>query len=214
MGTTNRKKIYSAISFALSLLIFAFALGVFISALQARSQNRPVALFGYSFAVVVSGSMYPEIDVGELIIIRSCGIADITVGENAVFIGLEGEFKDKCIVHKVIEIGEEGGETRLVTKGVNNPVADDLPVTSSNFIGKEVYHSAVLGAIMVFLQNPINWLYLLVIVAAVAVLIRQAIKIIKYAKSKKDLPTAGSGSADSTEGAENPQVVHTLFLMA
>lgn len=192
MEKNNKKHILSIVGFCLSLIIFAFALSVFVITLNARAKNRPTELFGYSFAIVATGSMYPEINVGEMIIVKSCDISEISVGENAVFVGLSGDYKDKCIVHKVEKIETVEDETtgidsvHLITKGVNNPEADFEPVTSSNFIGKEVYHSAVLGAIMQFLQNPINWLYILVLLITLFVIIYAIKRIVKYCKQQKN----------------------------
>lgn len=192
-SVSKRKRIISIISFALSAIIFALALSVFIITLTARSQNRPAVLFGYSFAVVVTDSMVPEIDVGELIIIRSCGIDEIAVGENAVFVGLEGEYKDKWIVHKVIEKtkAEYSGETftELTTKGVNNPVADENKVTSANFLGVAVYHNAALGGLFTFLQQPMNWVYILVIVVVMVIAVSQVVRIVKIVKTRKRDPS-------------------------
>lgn len=185
----KKSKTLSLISLFVSLLIFGCALAVFITTLVARSQNRPAVLFGYSFALVVTDSMEPEICVGDLIIVKSCGIEQMKVGQNAVFMGLSGDYKDKCIVHKIESITEENGEISLVTKGVNNPIADPDPVTRQNFLGIAVFNSAPLGAVLYFLQQPINWLYILIIVVAIAVIITQSIKIIKYIKNKRNNET-------------------------
>ena len=191
MEKSKKKRVISLISFCLSLFIFAFALTVFIVTLNARAKNRPAELFGYSFAIVLTGSMYPEIKVGEMIVVKSCDIGEIAVGENAVFIGVDGDFKDKCIVHKVVEVQSvadiSGGQgVQLITKGVNNSEADFEPVTASNFIGKEVYHSAALGAILSFLQTPANWLYIIVLIIVAVVIVCSIKRIVRYAKNSKN----------------------------
>lgn len=188
---SNKKRWRSAISLAVSLIIFSFALSVFIITLNARSKNRPAEIFGYSFAVVVSNSMYPEIKIGDLIIVKSCEIEQMAVGQNAVFIGDVGNLHDQCIVHRVEEINpitDSAGNlcgVSLVTKGIANDLPDENQVYASNFIGREIFHSSALGSIFSFLKKPLNWLYILVILIAMAVIIGQIKRIVKIRRQQK-----------------------------
>lgn len=201
MAKSKTKKILSIVSVVISAIIFLFAISVFILTLQARSKNRPVELFGYSFAIVVTDSMEPEIMVGDLITVRICDIDDVKVGDNVVFLGVNGEYKDKFIVHKVIEVYEENGETKLHTKGVNkkNLGADPDPVTSDNFIGQELSNSAALGAIVTFLKQPLNWLYIAVILIVIFVIVTRIIRIVKYVKLHKHGEEPPSDGSDKKE---------------
>ena len=186
MEKSKGKRIFSIVSVVISSLIFVFALTVFIITLTARSKKRPVELFGYSFAIVVTDSMEPEILVGDLIFVKSCSINDIKVGDNAVFIGTYGSYKDKCIVHKVIGTStNENGEFCLITHGINNPESVTEEVVARDFIGREVKNSSALGKIFVFLKQPLNWLYILVILIAIFVISGQTVKLIKHFKNKK-----------------------------
>lgn len=191
MEKTTKKRVLSWINFILSAAIFALALYVFITSVSARSHNDRAEIFGYSFAIVATGSMYPEIKVGDLIIVKSCDITEIAEGQNAVFIGLSGEFKDKSIVHKVIAIepSSDGTGIQLRTQGVNNDFEDDDPVTAANFIGREIFHSTVLGVIVTFLQNPLNWVYLLVFVLAISFVVMQSVKVARIIKNKNKKET-------------------------
>lgn len=187
-----KKKVLSWISFGVSALIFAFALTVFIVSITARSKNRQAEFFGFSFAVVVTDSMAPDIKAGDLIIVKSCDITEMKVDQNAVFIGLPGgEFEGKNIVHRVVGIydviDEETGEKTgicLETWGISNPEIDDDFVYADNFIGREVFHSTFLGAIMVFLKKPLNWVFVIVFLVAVSIGVKQGIKILKLVREK------------------------------
>lgn len=195
---TTKKKVLSWISLILSAAIFAFALSVFIIVIRARSRGGRAELFGYSFAIVATDSMYPEIKAGDLIIVKSCKITEIKEGQNAVFIGLSGEYKDKSIVHRVVgvyhDVTDESGkqiDVCLETWGINNgsaenPLYDKDFVYADNFIGREVFHSTALGTTVLFLQRPVNWIYVLVFVLAISFAITQGIKIIKIIKNKKN----------------------------
>lgn len=206
MDKPSKKRILSLISFIVSAAIFAFALSVFIISFKARSKNRPAEFFGYSFAVVVTDSMSPQINVGDLIIVKSCDIMEMKVKQNAVFVGVSGSFKDKCIVHQVVgvydDIDENGVKSGvyLQTWGINNLDYDDDFVYAENFIGREIFHSKTLGAIMVFLREPLNWIYVLVFMLAISFVVHQSVKIIKHFKNKEvEQPTTESAAPEITE---------------
>lgn len=187
MAKTNNKKVLSRISLILSVVMFALALIVLVTSITAHARNDRVQLFGYSFAVVVTNSMYPEIKAGDLIIVKSCNISEIELDQNAVFKGLSGDFKDLSVVHKVVGIQEDDEVgIQLRTKGVNNGKEDDDLVTAANFIGREVFHSTALGNIITFLKNPINWVYVLVFVLAISFVVMQSVKIFKMVKNKNN----------------------------
>ncbi|MCH5163802.1 MAG: signal peptidase I [Clostridiales bacterium] len=193
MEKPNKKQVYSLVSLVLSVAIFGLALYVFITSVSARSKNGQAEIFGYSFAIVVTDSMSPEIKVGDLIIVKSCDITDIKEGDNAVFLGLNGTFKDKRVVHRVVGVYEGVNEIGdksiyLETWGISNPKYDDDYVYSTNFIGKEIFHSTFLGAIMSFLRVPINWLYLVIIFGVIYFAVKQSKNIIKLVKDKGQKP--------------------------
>lgn len=205
MAKPTKKKVLSWISFGVSAIIFAFALSVFIISITARSRGGRAEIFGYSFAVVATNSMYPEIKAGDLIIVKTCGITSMAEGENAVFIGISGEYEGKYIVHKVVAIEEaEGGGIALRTKGVANDLEDEELVTAENFVGKEVHHSTVLGSIMVFLQQPLNWVYVLVFLLAIGFAVSRGVKIVKLVKEKKKKEKAGEKAQSASPADEDP----------
>ena len=91
-------------------LIMLFALGTF--------NVKPVA--------VLTGSMNPSINEGDLLIISKCSIETVKP-----FDIVEFEVRNYSIVHRVIRIENN----RLVTKGDNNLSIDKERVTSDNLTG-------------------------------------------------------------------------------
>ncbi len=169
---------------AVSAVIFAMAVAVFAVVLIARSQNKEASFFGYSFAVVVTDSMEPEIMTGSLIIIKNCEISADLVGENVIFISRSGTLEGERIVHKVIESFSEDGEIYLVTKGVKNEVADTEPVTAENFVGVCVGVSYAAGVVVSFLAS--YGVPLAIAIIAVPIIVRQVIVIVKTLKSSDE----------------------------
>lgn len=110
--------------FLITLFSLMFSLGVF--------SIKPV--------VILTGSMKPSINEGDLLIIENCQIEDIDV-EDIIEFGVE----DYRVVHRVIKISKSGNGISLVTKGDNNIKEDKLPVTSDNLIGCFKYRIPYLG---------------------------------------------------------------------
>lgn len=98
--------------------------------------------FGVASAAVVSGSMEPEINVGDVVIIRaqdSYGVGDVISFSNG-----DGTYT----THRVRSVREDGYETR----GDANNVSEE--VNKSAVVGKVVLVIPGLGAAAAFLQTP------------------------------------------------------------
>lgn len=110
-----------------------------------------ISLLGKSFYIVYSGSMKPEIDVGELLVVSR----KKEYKENDII-----TFKrdGKTITHRIIKIGEE-----IITKGDNNNV-EDSPIKNENIIGKVIYHSKTLGIIYMVFLKPFILIYMLILI--------------------------------------------------
>lgn len=92
-------------------------------------KDKVTKVFGYGFLVVLTGSMEPEIETGELVIIKETNnyeINDIVTYET-----------DKLLVtHRIIDIDDN----RYICKGdANNE--KDLKISYNQIIGEVVYHS-------------------------------------------------------------------------
>ncbi len=132
------KKILKNISFVVTTILLIFALLLVILSTIAKKNNKMFSIFGYSYSVVATPSMTPEINVGEIIIIKKLDYDDYLktaqVGQDVVV--YQSKKYNIYIVHKLYEITEEG----LVLKGVNNPSPDDEIVNQQNFHGIVVSH--------------------------------------------------------------------------
>lgn len=127
-----RKWIASAI---VLLLTIVFAAGFF--------SIKPV--------VILTGSMKPLINPGDMVIIKKCSISDIKVGDI-----VEYSMGDYSIAHRVISIYYNAGEASLITKGDANKATDKNPVTSVQLIGRLEYNIPYVGYPAYFLRNMVN----------------------------------------------------------
>ena len=180
---TQRSRAGAVIRFVASVLMFLLVAATFFEVVSARRAGRVPTFFGYSFSVVVTGSMEPDIKVGEFLVVKQTAIEDVSEGDDILFTARSGAIAGERVVHRVIEVGSDSGGIYLRTKGTNNPVADADYVRADNYIGKAVAHSAVVGAIVSFFSNSYTIVAVIMLFAA-PFIVKQIIKIIKIAKSE------------------------------
>ena len=188
MTKSKIKKIFSVAGTVLTVLLIAFTAYIVVSVIIARVKNTDVSLFGYSFGVVLTNSMEPEISPGDLIIFGHDNIDEVKVGDNIVFKAGDGfseKIKGQNVVHRVqsIEILPDGS-VEITTRGINNLNDDEYPVTSENFVGICIYHSTAWGNFFTFMIN--YGFIILIVVVALPFIISQIIKIVKLSKSKDE----------------------------
>lgn len=85
--------------------------------------------------IVLTESMSPEIESGDLIICRSIDAEDIKEGDVISFYDPAGN-GTSVVTHKVIEIINEDGALSFRTQGINNNTEDRLPVPAEKVIAK------------------------------------------------------------------------------
>ena len=108
-----------------------------------------VGLFPFQPSVVLSGSMRPVMDAGDVVIIAKIPTDTIEVGDIIQF-----RMPEKItIMHRVIEIQETGGAKSFITKGDDNDAPDIDPVIPGNVIGKVVFTVPKIGWAAIVVKN-------------------------------------------------------------
>ena len=117
-------KIFKTIvDIVLTVLVIAFVLVVCLQ----RFSNNEISFAGYRMFTVVSGSMLPEYEIGDVLISKEVDPSTIKVGDDVSYLGKSGTFKDKVVTHRVIKIDEDvDGKTVFHTKGLANLIEDPI----------------------------------------------------------------------------------------
>ena len=134
----NFKKIRDSITTIMALLTLAFAL----SLLGCR-------LLGYQVYNVISGSMAPCYQIGDLLYVKTVAPEEVSIGDPITFV-----LNEDLVVatHRVIDID---AENRLfTTKGDANRDPDATPVHFNNLIGVPQFRLPLLGYVSIFVQHP------------------------------------------------------------
>ena len=125
-------RLFNVLKYILIITIIV-ALSFFVLLIaDIRSHPEEIkSVLGYIPMTVVSGSMSPELNIGDLIFVKETVPERINKNDIISF-----RFEDnRIITHRVVEIERKFHGLRIVTKGDANQEADDWIVSGENLIG-------------------------------------------------------------------------------
>lgn len=164
----------------IKVVVWIFVLLVIFVILVQRIFNNQVSIGSYRMFTVVTGSMEPVYNVGDVVISKEVDPSTIKKGDDVVYLGEKDDFKDKIVTHRVIKIEKKEGDYYFTTKGVANEYSDPV-ISSDQIYGKVVYRPVVLSFLSGVLNTRLGF-YLLIFVP-VAFLI--FLEILDYIKRKE-----------------------------
>lgn len=124
-------------------------------------------VLGYRFYIVLTGSMEPTIDVGDIVIVKEILKEQVEVNEIITF---RSKNTRNITTHRAIEIINISGDIKYITKGDANNVQDPSLVDGELLVGKVVKVIPRIGIIIGWIKK--NLKIILVIVVATFILIR------------------------------------------
>jgi len=109
--------------------------------------------FGTQPSVIYSGSMRPNLEIGDVVFVSDINLEEIKVGD---IIQFKTENMILPIVHRVYEINEEDGNLFFITKGDDNDNPDIDPVIPQNIIGKVTFTIPKIGWISIGIKEMLK----------------------------------------------------------
>lgn len=95
-------------------------------------------------------SMYPQIQPGSLLFVKHIDVNQVRAGEVIVF---NAPWENGTLfAHEVINITYSNGHEFFVTKGINNPAKDPLPVPSRDLVGQVYFTLPYVGYVLIYSQ--------------------------------------------------------------
>ena len=169
MAEKNRKdkRAIKAIGSVLRIVLTVIAsiiLGINVYMLNAKrlAGNQLPMPFGYGAAIVMSGSMSPALEVGDLVIVKEVSEEgtvrqeDLSSGDVIVY-----EDGDSYVIHRIIEKNEP--DKIFITKGDYNNSAD-APVSFRQVKGVLFQSIPGAGDVLLMMRNPLFIVFLIVLV--------------------------------------------------
>lgn len=108
-------------------------------------------ILGIGVTTVLTGSMRPAIDPGDLVITSMSAASSISVGDVVVV-----NSGDVPIAHRVVEVRLISGLNRLTTKGDANALIDTDPimVSANRDVPRVIWRVPAVGSTLAFLASP------------------------------------------------------------
>lgn len=121
------KKILSILKKLVDIAITTFVILFVVVVCLQRFSNNEFSLFNYRIFSVVSGSMVPMYNVGDVLISKEVEPNEVEIGDAVSYLGESGSFKGKVITHQVVDI-EKNVDDEFVfhTKGLANIIEDPI----------------------------------------------------------------------------------------
>ena len=123
---------------------------------------------GYCPLIVQSGSMEPEIGIGDLIICKQIDIDQVKKGDVIAFFDPASN-KNSVLTHRVVEVINEDGTFFYRTKGDANNAEDRELVSSDKLVGVYQFKLSGAGNVAMFMQTPAGLIICVVLPLALLV---------------------------------------------
>ena len=168
------KKILKHIGKMIYIFLFVMLIILIIFAVVQKTSDNRKSIGGIKIFTVITGSMIPVYDIGDVLIVKEILPEEIKVDDDIVYQGEKGSFKGKTITHRVISIKKkDDGNYGIITKGVAN-LSQDPEINQTQVLGKVIFKVPIMSFILKIITNIYVWMFIPVII-----LIRKNIKKIR-----------------------------------
>ena len=151
------------------LVIICLIVAAVIILQKVTASNKSIA--GYRIFRVITGSMEPEYDIGQVVISKEVDPNSIKVGDDIVYLGTYGEYSGKIIMHSVVGIDKEAnGNLNFHARGLHSSSVEDPQIKDSQIYGVVKFKSKIL-TVLYKLATNIYSLFVIVLVLALNVFI-------------------------------------------
>ena len=161
------KKEKSAVKTLLTLgkvLLTTSLILILIVILVQRFSRNDLSIGGFRVFSIVSESMSPDYEIGDILISKDVEISEINVGDDLTYKGTDGDMAGLVITHRVIEVfEEENGKFHFLTKGISNELADP-EITEDQVYGKVIYRTVLFSFLGRLMSNMVIYYMAFVII--------------------------------------------------
>ena len=148
-------KVFKKILSILGTILLVILLAVVVVMFNARLSGEAPSVFGYQVFRVSSGSMEPELMIGDVILIKEAEPQDIQKGDIVTYKGEEGDLDDKFITHKMIEDPQlVDGRYVFHTQGIYDGAVPDPDWYEDQLLGEFVCKIPFIDSVYSFFLKP------------------------------------------------------------
>ena len=171
----KRKKIIITIVYIILIPLLIYNVTLIVKSLI--QPNKTPDFFGYKTYVIVSGSMEPNLNIGDVVLVKKVDESELNANDIISF--RQGQ---NVVTHRISQIKNEYGEKVYITKGDNNNTEDSGSIDYSYIEGKVCSSIKGIGKIVIFFQGKLS---ILLIVTFFYIYLAQSNKISKRKENRK-----------------------------
>lgn len=143
----KKNKVIRVVMAISNVLVGIILVGFIVVVCLQRFSDNKISFFNYRMFTVISGSMEPRYNIGDVLISKDVDKSTIKVGDTISYLGRNGDFKGKVITHEVISIEtDSNGKYVFHAKGLANLVQDPI-VYEEQVYGVVIYKTVILSII-------------------------------------------------------------------
>ncbi len=109
-------------------------------------------LVGYKTMVVLSGSMAPTLDIGDVVIDKTINVLDVKIGDVITF--RDPNHSKRTVTHRVRAISVEDGNVIFTTRGDANTGNESWVIPATGRIGRVDFRIPKLGYVLGWAWSP------------------------------------------------------------
>lgn len=162
-------------------VLFVFTVLILLVVVIQRLSNNNLTFGGYRMFNIISESMVPEYNIGDILLAKEVLPEELKVGDNVTYLGKEGNFEGRIVTHQIISINNQNNNYIIQTKGIAND-APDPTINFDQVYGKVIYKFVLLSFIGKIATN----LYGFYILVFIPLALLMAIKIREILQSLDD----------------------------
>ena len=141
------KRILKIIIYILLIPIILWNLIIMVQTI--KNPNETPSVYGIKTFCIISGSMEPDIQINDVVLIKEVPQNEINKGDIITF-----DVKGETITHRITNIEvDENGELIYTTKGDANNIEDETKITFEDIEGKYIGKIPKVGKIIMALKS-------------------------------------------------------------
>ena len=180
----------SVLSYAIFifLILIGGTLLLYVADIKIRAAKGDYSAPVFNAYVVLSGSMLPNIQIKDIVVTKKIPEEKLNVNDIITFISPDPRFGGISVTHRIIEkmYDETQGVYTYRTKGDANNIADSVPVTNANILGKVILKIPKVGYIQEILSSK-GGLIILVLIPCLSIISYDIFKIFKKLAGKSKI---------------------------
>lgn len=162
--------------------IFIAILVIYIAFLAIQKFSDSGNIMGYRLYTIVTGSMEPELTVGDVILVEETSFDALKLKDVITYESKASGMEGMIVTHRIVDINKETQE--LITRGDAN-FADDPVITYDQVQGKVTYKFVLISLLTKLVRNKVGF-YFIVFVPLVLVIFLEIADIVTQPKDEDD----------------------------